>query len=181
MSGRATLASDRDILEARARTIARRPDASADDPTLEVLTFSLSQERFAVEPRFVHRIVALPVVTVVPGVSKAFLGVVNLHGNIVPVADLGFLLNIPARPRLDSTCHAIVLGHERYELALVAETLGNIHEIAFAAPAHAPESPLMQFITNDAVIVLSAEAILTDGRLTTSLLASHSNPVGESL
>jgi purine-binding chemotaxis protein CheW len=62
-------------------------DWSADG-TLEVLTFGMGGETFAVEAVLVREILDLLPVTVVPGADPLVGHVVNFRGRVIPLADL---------------------------------------------------------------------------------------------
>lgn len=66
-----------------------------------VIVFGVGATRYAIELRWIREVVTLGFVTGVPTAPVALGGVVNLHGEILPVLDLGALLavghGLPAR------------------------------------------------------------------------------------
>ena len=66
-----------------------------------VIVFAVGAARYAVELRWVREVVTLGFVTAVPTAPPALGGVCNLHGTILPVLDVGALLDLPpgAAPR----------------------------------------------------------------------------------
>jgi purine-binding chemotaxis protein CheW len=66
-----------------------------------VIVFTIGGVRYALELRWVREVVSLGFVTSVPTASAALGGVCNLHGSILPVLDVGVLLDdmagLPAR------------------------------------------------------------------------------------
>ena len=66
-----------------------------------VIIFSVGGGRYAIELRWVREVVTLGFVTNVPTAPPALGGVCNLHGQILPVLDVGVLLEtvagLPAR------------------------------------------------------------------------------------
>jgi chemotaxis signal transduction protein len=66
-----------------------------------VIVFTIGGARYALELRWVREVVSLGFVTSVPTAPAALGGVCNLHGAILPVLDVGVLLDgapgLPAR------------------------------------------------------------------------------------
>jgi purine-binding chemotaxis protein CheW len=66
-----------------------------------VIIFTVGAGRYAIELRWVREVVTLGFVTNVPSAPPALGGVCNLHGQILPVLDVGVLLEtvagLPAR------------------------------------------------------------------------------------
>ena len=60
-----------------------------------VIVFAIGAARYAVELRWVREVVTLGFVTAVPTANPALGGVCNLHGTILPVLDVGALLDQP--------------------------------------------------------------------------------------
>ena len=89
----------RAILDERARRLAAPiSDATIATEVLEVATFTLSGERYAIETRYVREIVALADFTPVPGGPSVLFGVVNLRGDVLAVFDLRSLLGLARGP-----------------------------------------------------------------------------------
>ena len=66
-----------------------------------VIIFTIGGDRYAIELRWIREVVTLGFVTNVPTAPPALGGVCNLHGAILPVLDVGVLLDnvagLPAR------------------------------------------------------------------------------------
>jgi purine-binding chemotaxis protein CheW len=66
-----------------------------------VIIFTIGGGRYAIELRWIREVVSLGFVTNVPTAPPALGGVCNLHGQILPVLDVGVLLDsvagLPAR------------------------------------------------------------------------------------
>lgn len=63
-----------------------------------VIVFAIGAARYAVELRWVREVVTLGFVTSVPTAPPVVGGVCNLHGTILPVLDVGALLDLPPGP-----------------------------------------------------------------------------------
>jgi len=74
-----------------------------EDGRLEVLTFDLQAEKFAVEAVLVREILDLLPETVVPGADRLVASVANFRGKIIPIADLRLAFGLPsAESTMDS-------------------------------------------------------------------------------
>jgi purine-binding chemotaxis protein CheW len=108
---------------------------------LEVLTFDVGGESFAVEAVLVREIIDLLPETRVPGASALVDTMVNFRGRIVPVADLRAAFAMPAaRPTADSRIVVVelMLGGEMLLLGLRGD---RVHEVATLAEASSEEAP----------------------------------------
>lgn len=155
------------VLDARAAELARVPTASESaDERLEVVTFNLAGERYALETRFIREIVRPREVTPVPGAADFLVGVMNLRGSILAVMDLGRLLGVAAE---GERAWVAVLGTERAEFGLAADAIGEVaalrsEEVLPAAMADAAAG-MVRGVTREALIVLDGAALLDDPRL----------------
>jgi purine-binding chemotaxis protein CheW len=154
------------LLEERARLLARpqlaaRLQGRARAGTeLELLQFSLGQERFAIETRFVHQLLVPGVLTRVPGAPAQLRGVTNLRGEILPVFDLRELLAQTHAPSSDSA-RWLVLGAREPELCMWVDAVEEIVDLepsALAASERAADFVLG--VTPDARSVLRAARLL---------------------
>ncbi|HEY5350157.1 MAG TPA: chemotaxis protein CheW [Candidatus Lustribacter sp.] len=152
------------VLVERARALARPALDIGVVPTVETVHFTVGNERYAIEAAFVHRLERLGGVTPLPGAARHFTGVTNLHGQLVPVVDLRVLLG--ATPCTNAR-FAVVLGEQRAEIGIVAETLVDMRALPcdlLGSPAKAPR-PLVRRILPDGTAVIDGAAVLADPRL----------------
>lgn len=160
----------RAILEERARAFARvlapTPAAGA---MLEVVSFSVSRERYAIEANYVREIFHVPEITPVPGTPDFLAGVANLRGQILAVVDLRrfFGINVQADVPL---ARVIVLGQERTEFGVLADA---VHEVASLRIDQVKDPPgsvagiaraYLRGVTADALILLDGAVLLKDRR-----------------
>lgn len=153
------------VLTERAQRLARPAVEVAVRPTIDVVTFSMGTERFAVATQFVYRLERLEGVTPLPDAARHFAGIANFHGQLVPLIDLGLLLG--SAP-CEHPAFAVVLGDARADIGVLAEMLADISTApldAFAAPAPGPR-PIVHHITPDGIAVIDGAALLADPRLT---------------
>ena len=111
------------------------------DGQLEVLTFNLQEETFALEAMLVREIVDLPPETVVPGAPPLVGSVANFRGRIIPVADLRLAFGMPrAEATVDSRIIVIEaeLDGERIQIGLKTD---KVHEVTTLHRARSEEPP----------------------------------------
>ncbi|MBU3078051.1 chemotaxis protein CheW [Sphingomonas quercus] len=111
------------------------------DGNLEVLTFNLDEETFAMEAVLVQEIVDLLPETIVPGASPLVGSVVNFRGKIIPIADLRLAFGMPqAEPTVDSRIVVIEMDIHGEPTAIGIRT-DKVHEVATLTRDHAEEPP----------------------------------------
>jgi chemotaxis signal transduction protein len=119
------------VYQERAAALARR-GAQTDVATtaLRVLVFALGTERYALE--FAHLVELLPFTscTPVPAGPPELLGVVNVHGEIRSVVDLGRLLDLPGRDK-NAGGYVLLLRQQERQIVLRVD---HIDKILLLAP-----------------------------------------------
>lgn len=135
------------------------------DGTLEVLTFDLQEETFALEAVLVREILDLLPETLVPGADPLVGSVVNFRGKIIPIADLRVAFGMPAaEATVDSRIVVIELDGESGTIQLGIRT-DKVHEVATLRRDASEEAPAVgmrwrrEFVrelvrTSEGVIVL---------------------------
>ena len=114
-----------------------------DGGELEVLTFDLRGETFALEAILVREIVDLMPSTAVPGASTLVGGIINFRGKIIPLADLGLAFGMPAgEASVDSRIVVIELtiGEEPCFVGLRTD---KVHEVATLLATTSEEPPVV--------------------------------------
>ncbi len=108
---------------------------------IEVLTFELNGEMFALEAVAVQEIIDLAPETAVPGAS-AFVGaVINFRGKVIPLSDLRVAFAMErGEPTIDSRIVVIEIDLEG-EPTLVGLRTDKVHEVTTLARADAEAPP----------------------------------------
>jgi len=114
----------------------------SDAGTLEVLTFDLGEETFAVEAVMVREILDLLPETRVPGAPPLVHSVVNFRGKIIPIADLrqAFAMPQTAEVTLDSRIVVIEIALEGEPIQIGIRT-DKVHEVATLDRAASEDPP----------------------------------------
>jgi len=108
----------------------------------QYLTFTLTDEVFAVDVARVREILEMPGITKVPRMPDFMLGVINLRGCVVPVIDLRLKFAMPAVAQTVNTCIIVVeveLEGEKIVLGALADSVQEVIEMEPAqieAPPH---------------------------------------------
>ena len=113
---------------------------------LEVLSFSLNNQAFALEASYVREILDLVPVTEVPASSPFARGLINVRGKIVPLADLRYKLGMEERPPTIDTRIVVIevdLDGDLTTIGLLAE---KVHEVTTIAAADMEETPKIGMI-----------------------------------
>jgi purine-binding chemotaxis protein CheW len=161
----------REAMGERARLLARVPPRAPEAAeVLEVVTFALGGERYAVETCHVREVVRFDDLTPVPGGPDFLAGLVNLRGEILAVFDLRRFFGV-ADPGRTERARVIVLGGERAEFGVLADV---VHEVTTLRVEEVREPPAsvsgagrdyLRGVTAGALIVLDGAVLLNDRRL----------------
>lgn len=94
-----------------------------------LLVFTIEDQHFALHLQSVQRAVRAVEVTPLPGAPEIVLGVINVSGRIIPVADTRMRLGLARREiRVDD---AFILAHTgRLAIALIADSVEGLVELA---------------------------------------------------
>ncbi len=159
------------IMDQRAHKLARTPPQEPNaGELLELVTFRLGGERFAIEARFVHEMIHLEHITPIPDAPDFLLGTTNLRGEVLAVLDVRGFFGA-SRTTADIASAALVLGEARIEFALIAdevEEVATFRTTDFFDATSAFSSIGRDWVrgaSNSALILLDAKALLNDQRL----------------
>lgn len=106
---------------------------------LRLITFIAGGARIGVPLEKVHRVVRAAELTSLPGTPACILGILNLHGSLVPVGDARLRLALPAR-ELSPSDNIVVVATRKRLLGLIAEGELDVRETSGARLS--PTAPL---------------------------------------
>jgi purine-binding chemotaxis protein CheW len=154
-------------------SIAHRQDASApDDGALQVVMVGLGEEKFALEAELVREIIDPVPVTPVAGARAFVPSVINVRGNVIPLADLRIRFGMPAAEASVDTRIVVVELKIDNEPVLVGLTADKVYEVTEIIRTDVQQTPrvgmhwrpeFIRFITKwreEFVIVPNMERIL---------------------
>lgn len=160
--------SAHEILRARARALARPPDAATDlTDALDIVEFRLAHERYALETRWVREIVPLRELTPLPGTPPFILGIVNVRGQVVPVIDIKKFFDLP-NAGLTDLHHVILVESQGLLFGVLADALVGVRLVSLAAlQSSLPtltgiRAEYLKGVTADRLVVLDAERLASD-------------------
>lgn len=96
-----------------------------DGDMLRLVSFKASRFDFGVDLACVERVIPLLEIRKLPDAPSAVLGVINLHGSIVPVFDLCAKLGTRPNP-VDVTTKLLVIRTPRFRRAIVADEVYGV-------------------------------------------------------
>lgn len=168
---RLTAEQAKKLMDDRARTLAKVPDESPDSSEiLEVITFPLGAEQYALETRFVREVYRAGDITPLPGSPSFVIGLTNLRGEVLAVLDLRQFFEVE---KTDESEHPqiVVLGRDRVEFGILVDDVYEVSTLRLEDILDAPGSvsgaarDYLRGVTKGALSVLDGEALLADERL----------------
>jgi purine-binding chemotaxis protein CheW len=154
----------RAVLEERARRLARPPPAPPAGEMLDLITFALANETYAVESRFVFEVFRLVDLSPLPGAEPPVFGVVAWRGELLTILDLRGALGLSVAA-LNDLSRVIVVGEDRPAFGILADAVRELIRLPATEVRQPPEGAASQReylrgVTADAVLVLDAKQLL---------------------
>lgn len=115
------------------------PAAGQEEHDLEMLSFRLGSEEYAVLVEDVKEVLKDRELTHVPNAPEQILGVTSLRGTILPVVDLRKRLGLPPGGR-DERSRILVVTLEDEDTGIVVDRVTGVVRIAPASIRPAPET-----------------------------------------
>jgi purine-binding chemotaxis protein CheW len=156
-----------EVLEERARVLAQAPVAPPAGEELEVITFTLANETYAVESMLVVAVFRLTDLSLLPGAKPPVCGVTAWRGDLLTILDLRPLLGLSSTA-LNDLSRVIVLGEERPAFGVLADAVLELvvlpaSEVREPSEGTAAGREYLRGITGGAVQVLDARTLLRIG------------------
>ncbi len=159
----------REILDSRARQLSQtHAEVPLASEFVEVLTFAVGRDRFAIETRFVTEVLRGVQVTPLPGDTKPLMGLTNLRGDVLAVMSLTGALPLGNDVNADDVGRwIIVLGDDRAKFGIAVSDVTEV--VSYPLDSILPSSVattvnpgLLRGVTADARVVLDGHAVLED-------------------
>ena len=136
---------------------------------MKVLVFHIGHDRYGLPLRVVRRVLPLLELKALPLAPEAVAGLMNLHGDTVPVIDLSRISGgAPARQQFDT--RIVLVDYTApdgvtHALALLAERVSGVQDVAEQAlqPSGVQAAPFLGAVAGDAeglVQVVEVERLL---------------------
>lgn len=151
----------RRVLEERARRLAQVEEAQEAGGELEVVTFRLAGETYALESRFLRAVARLERPALLPGGDPSLFGVMAWRGDLLLLRDVRPVLGLAAPPR-EGEGHVLVVEGDRAAFGVVVDAPGTSMRIPLreVGPLPGGARAYVRGVTPDAVVVLDAAALL---------------------
>ncbi len=92
------------------------------------LTFTLGNEEYGLEIKYVTEIIGIQKITELPDVMDYVIGVINLRGKVIPVIDVRLRFGMEARPFDERTC--IIVTHiQENSIGLIVDEVSEVMDI----------------------------------------------------
>lgn len=152
------------VLAERARVLARPVTPPAAGDTLELITFTLANETYAIESRDVLEVFRLTELAPLPGAEPPVRGITAWRGTLLTVLDLRATLGLAA-DALNDLSRVIALGAARAVVGLLVDAVQDVvrvpaPEVRPPPDGVAPQRTYLRGITGDAVLVLDTRSLL---------------------
>lgn len=95
---------------------------------LPILTFELGGERYALKIDYVVEVAAMVEYSTIAGANSAILGLINRHGEVMPLIDLRVVFECQVSP-IDPNVLFIVSQYEDTLVGLVVDTVNQVEYI----------------------------------------------------
>lgn len=141
-------------------------DSKRKDRRIQLVVFLVEGQRYALPLLTVSRILPMVAVSPLPKSPAIALGVINLHGQVIPVLDIRRRFGLPAREH-GVTAHLMVARTSRRTQALVVDEVLGVREVA--AEAVTPPGAVLPGIGHVAGIAALADGLLFIHELETVL------------
>lgn len=106
-------------------------EMSVEDDTLKgkYLTFSLGNEFYGIEIKYVTEIIGIQAITEVPELPEYIMGIINLRGKIIPVMDVRLRFRKSFKEYNDRTC-IIVIDFKDTSIGLIVDSVSEVLSIS---------------------------------------------------
>jgi purine-binding chemotaxis protein CheW len=134
------------------------------------LTFSLGNEYYGIEIKYVTEIVGMQPITEVPELPEYVRGIMNLRGKIIPVMDVRLRFKKPPKEYNDRTC-IIVVDIRDISIGLIIDSVSevlSIPESDIVPPPEVNKGFSNRYIMgigkvgNDVKLILDCDKLLND-------------------
>jgi purine-binding chemotaxis protein CheW len=92
------------------------------------LTFTLGNEAYGLEIKYVTEIIGVQEITEVPELPRYIRGIINLRGKIIPVMDVRLRFKKPFREYNDRTC-IVVVDIKDISVGLIVDAVSEVMTI----------------------------------------------------
>ncbi len=104
-------------------------DEGVDEDLLEVITFNLAGEQYAIDVEHLVEIIVPRASTRVPNASEEVIGIISLRGSIVTLLDLRKVLRHSGSGQETEDSRIIVVQHENERLGFIVDKVLRVVKV----------------------------------------------------
>ena len=141
-----------------------------DEEVIHVVQFMLSDEKYAIEADYITEVYPLKNLKKITCTPPHITGVINFHGQILPVVNLKVVMDLPST-EIGNRAVVLILMSEEMEFGVLADYLiGNNHipiskiQTSISTLSDVQEE-YFKGITTDDTVILNGLKILSDSNL----------------
>lgn len=163
----------------RTSAAASSQDIISQDDRIEgkFLTFDLADEEYGLDILRVREIIGIMAITPVPKTPDFVLGVINLRGKVIPVADLRLKFSLPFKEPDDRTCVIVVEVQNQGSTVQMGIMVDRVNEVIDVRGEEVEPSPSfglsldtsfimgMAKVGNKVKILLDIDQVLTSSEI----------------
>ena len=144
-----------------------------DSQLNKYITFTLGNEEYAIEIRYIVEIVGLQKITELPDMPDFLNGVINLRGDVIPIIDVRKRFKLDPKSYTVRTCIIIVSINEA-SIGLIVDEVSEVLDIEEENISVPPKTSTKQHgrfvkgigkVENSIKIILDVEKILSEDEL----------------
>ncbi len=137
------------------------------------LTFSLGEESYGIEIKYVIEIIGIQSITRIPELPEYVKGIINLRGKIIPVLDVRLRFKKEPKEYNDRTC-VIVVDIKEVSIGLIVDRVAEVVSIPeedMVEPPQMNKGVSNRYIKkigkvgNEVKLLLDCEKLLTEAEL----------------
>ena len=132
-------------------------DPALQNPVLQLVVFVIEGQRYALPLSAVERVLPMVAVSPLPQAPAITLGVINVHGRVLPVLDIRRRFGLPPRD-YGLRSHLLVARTNRRTLAVPVDEVLGVSEVATEAVT--PPDAVLPGIGHVAGIVALPDGLL---------------------
>jgi purine-binding chemotaxis protein CheW len=160
----------KDTLKRRAIEAAKIVEVQEIEDGVDIISFRIGKEVYAIEDRFVNEVYPYLHPTEVPCTPEFILGIVNIRGGFISIVDLELILGLQKIDTKDDG-FILLLSDEKMEFGIMVEEILDEIMISKKSIQPVPQGlniitrELIDGVTEDGVIVLDGKIFLEDSKI----------------
>jgi len=158
-------------LKERAKTLAKkRKVEETEQQSHKILEFEMAGNPFGFEVAEIREVCPLDHYTHVPCTPSFVFGIVNIRGQVLSIIDLKKFFGLPEKG-ITNLNRVIILDNGKMAFGVLADLIVGVRSVRIAdihaTPAHLSqiEAEYLKGMTEDGLVILSAEKILADKKI----------------